>query len=60
MVPSLVAYSYVGTQLMRGLVDPGSTERALRVAAYITVTMLAISLLPLLFRRPRGSDEVEQ
>jgi uncharacterized membrane protein YdjX (TVP38/TMEM64 family) len=59
MLPSLVAYSYVGTQLMRGLVDPGSTERALRVAGYVTLAMLAISLVPLLFRRARGEGDAE-
>lgn len=53
MLPSLVAYSYVGTQLMRGLIDPGSTERALRVAGYVTLGMLAISMLPLIFRKVR-------
>lgn len=57
MLPSLVAYSYVGTQLMRGLIDPGSTERALRVAAYVTLGMLALSLLPMLVRRVRGGGD---
>lgn len=60
MLPSLVAYSYVGTQLMRGLVDPGSTERALRVAGYVTVAMLAVSLLPLLFRKAWGRSDAAQ
>jgi uncharacterized membrane protein YdjX (TVP38/TMEM64 family) len=60
MLPSIVAYSYVGTQLMRGLVDPGSTERALRVAGYVTLAMLAISMLPLLFRKSRGGVDSGQ
>ena len=57
MLPSLVAYSYVGTQLMRGLIDPGSTERALRVAGYVTLAMLAISAIPALFGRMRRRSE---
>ena len=58
MLPSLVAYSYVGTQLMRGLIDPGSTERALRVAGYVTLAMLALSVIPLVVgKMRRGSEE---
>lgn len=57
MLPSLVAYSYVGTQLMRGLTDPGSTERALRLAGYVTLGMLVISLLPLVVRKARGGSD---
>jgi uncharacterized membrane protein YdjX (TVP38/TMEM64 family) len=60
MLPSIIAYGYVGTQLMRGLVDPESTERALRVAGYVTIAMLAISMLPLLFPRARSESDAGQ
>ena len=56
MLPSLVAYTYVGTQLMRGLVDPAATGRALRLAGYITLGMLALSIIPALVRRGRGRE----
>jgi uncharacterized membrane protein YdjX (TVP38/TMEM64 family) len=60
MLPSLMAYSYVGTQLMRGLIDPGSTERALRLAGYVTLAMLAISIIPaVVARMRRGSETAE-
>ena len=60
MLPSIVAYSYVGTQLMRGLVDPGSTDRALRVAGYVTLAMLVLSIIPLFVRKLRGAGDAEQ
>lgn len=60
MLPSLVAYSYVGTQLMQGLIDPGSTERALRLAAYVTLAMLVVSILPAIVGRFRRGSEATQ
>lgn len=60
MLPSIVAYGYVGTQLMRGLIDPGSTDRALRVAGYVTLAMLVISVIPLVVGRMRRGSEATQ
>lgn len=60
MVPSIVAYTYVGTQLMRGLVDPTATGRALRVAAYVTIGMLVLSIIPAIVRRGRERLEAAQ
>lgn len=51
MLPSLVAYTYVGSQLMRGLTDPTVGQRALQIAGYVTLAMLGISIVPLLVRR---------
>lgn len=60
MLPSLVAYSYVGTQLMRGLMDPTAGERALRLAGYVTLAMLTLSIIPAFVRRGRGGREEAQ
>lgn len=57
MLPSIVAYTYVGTQLMRGLADPTATGRALRLAGYVTVGMLALSIIPAIVRRGRVRSE---
>jgi uncharacterized membrane protein YdjX (TVP38/TMEM64 family) len=55
MIPSVVAYSYVGAQLMRGLADPAATERALRLAGYVTLGMLALSIVPNLLKKSRAT-----
>ena len=60
MLPSLVAYSYVGTQLMRGLMDPTAGERALRLAGYVTLAMLTLSIIPAFVRRGRGKRQEAQ
>lgn len=57
LVPSVVAYSYVGSQLMRGLADPSATERALRLASYVTLGMLALSILPNVVKKLGADDE---
>lgn len=58
MLPSVVAYSYVGAQLMRGLADPDSTSRALKTASYVTLAMLALSIIPNLVKKARGNGAV--
>jgi phospholipase D1/2 len=57
MVPSMVAYGYVGAELMRGLSsDPDAAGRALRVAGYVTLGMLAVSVVPSIVRKFRNSE----
>ena len=55
MLPSVTAYSYVGWQLMRGLADPDATSRALKLASYVTIAMLALSIIPNLVKKARGN-----
>lgn len=59
MVPSVVAYSYVGAQLMRGLADPEATTRALKTASYVTLAILALSIVPNLVKRAGGNDAAD-
>lgn len=57
MVPSVVAYGYVGAELMRGLTDdPDAAGRALRVAGYVTIGMFMLSIVPTVIRRIRGKS----
>jgi phospholipase D1/2 len=57
MIPSVVAYGYVGAELMRGLTDdPEAAGRALRVAGYVTIGMFMLSIVPTVVRKVRGSS----
>ena len=54
LIPSVLAYAYVGSELIRGITtDPQAAARALRIAVYVTVAMFAISVVPWLIRRAR-------
>jgi len=55
MIPSVVAYGYVGAELMRGLTDdPDAAGRALRMAGYVTIGMFSLSIVPTIVRKVRG------
>lgn len=54
IIPSVVAYSYVGEQLIAGLVSQNEAARAaLWIAGAVTVGMLLLSVTPGLIRRMR-------
>jgi uncharacterized membrane protein YdjX (TVP38/TMEM64 family) len=56
VVPSVVAYSYVGAELMHGVGashGQGGSHRALLIAAAVTLTMLLLSTVPMLIHRER-------
>ena len=54
VVPSVVAYAYVGSEVMRGMVSQTqATHRAYWIAGAVTATMLLLSLVPALLRRGR-------
>jgi uncharacterized membrane protein YdjX (TVP38/TMEM64 family) len=55
VIPSVVAYSYVGAQLLSGLVSEGeATRRGLWIAATVTAFMMLLSISPALLRRWRN------
>lgn len=55
VIPSVTAYSFVGAQLLSGLVSEGeATRRGLWIAAAVTTFMVLLSLAPALVRRWRG------
>jgi uncharacterized membrane protein YdjX (TVP38/TMEM64 family) len=52
MLPSVVAYSFVGNEVMDGLVSPGEASRlALWIALGVTALMLILSIVPRFFKR---------
>ena len=54
VIPSVVAYSYVGAELMRGMrAGEAASHRALWVAGAVTAAMMILSTLPMLLRRLR-------
>lgn len=54
VIPSIIAYSYVGSELVRGIVTSSQgSRRALWIAAGVTVAMLLVSVMPGLIRRLR-------
>jgi uncharacterized membrane protein YdjX (TVP38/TMEM64 family) len=54
LIPSVVAYAYVGSELIRGITsDPQAAGRALRVAGYVTIAMFGIAIVPWLINRMR-------
>ena len=53
-LPSVVAYAYVGSQLMRGIATrTDASHRALWVAGVVSVVMLLLSVVPGLIQRLR-------
>jgi len=51
VVPSVVAYTFVGSELIRGLVTQSqASHHGLWIAGAVTVAMLLLSLVPGLFR----------
>ena len=51
VVPSVIAYTYVGSELIRGMVTQSqASHRALWIAGAVTVGMLIISVVPGLLR----------
>lgn len=54
ILPSVVAYAYVGHALMRGLAEGQASHRALWTAGIITVSMMLLSGLPYLLKRWRA------
>ena len=59
LIPSVVAYTYVGAQLMRGLADPHATDHALKLAGFVTLGMLLLSIVPLLVKRLRNGEPAD-
>jgi uncharacterized membrane protein YdjX (TVP38/TMEM64 family) len=54
VVPSVIAYSFVGAQLLSGLVSEGeATRRGLVIAGAVTLFMVLLSVAPALVRRMR-------
>lgn len=54
VAPSVVAFSYVGVEVMRGLeAGYAASYRAMWIAGGATVVMLALSLVPVLLQRGR-------
>jgi uncharacterized membrane protein YdjX (TVP38/TMEM64 family) len=54
VVPSVVAYAYVGSELMNGMMSrTDASRRALWIAGIVTVVMLLVSVTPGLIRRLR-------
>jgi uncharacterized membrane protein YdjX (TVP38/TMEM64 family) len=54
ILPSLVAYTYVGRELVAGLESTGEAQfRALWIAGSVTLVMICISLVPAAIRRFR-------
>ena len=54
VIPSVLAYSYVGSELIRGMMSKSDTTRnSLWIAGAVTVGMLLISVTPGLIRRLR-------
>jgi len=55
VIPSVAAYSYVGSELVRGIVSrAGASHQALLIAGLITAAMLVLSALPTLLNKIRG------
>ena len=54
VLPSVIAYAYVGAEVLSGLVSEGeATRRGLWIAGAVTVLMMLLSVLPGLVRRLR-------
>lgn len=54
VIPSAIAYSYVGAELITSMTSPGDTStRALWLAAAATVGMILLSVIPALINRLR-------
>lgn len=54
VLPSAIAYSYVGAELMTGLTSPNdASKRAFWIAGIVTVVMLLVSVVPAIVRRLR-------
>jgi uncharacterized membrane protein YdjX (TVP38/TMEM64 family) len=54
VIPSVIAYTYVGAELIRGLVTRSEASRtALWIAGAVTVGMLLVSVVPGVVRRMR-------
>lgn len=53
-IPAALAYAYVGTQLMRGMISESAVSReALLIAAGVSIGMVLFSLAPSVLRRLR-------
>ena len=47
VIPSVIAYSYAGAELLRGIVSSsGASHRAFWIAGTVTVVMMALSMIP--------------
>jgi uncharacterized membrane protein YdjX (TVP38/TMEM64 family) len=54
VVPSVIAYSYVGAKLLSGLVNEGeATRQGLWIAGSVTLVMMLLSVGPAIVRRVR-------
>jgi uncharacterized membrane protein YdjX (TVP38/TMEM64 family) len=54
LLPSAVAYAYVGRELLRGMVSPSdASRRALLIAGAVTVVMLLLSVVPRVVQKLR-------
>lgn len=56
VIPTVIAYGYVGSELIAGIAsDDDASRRALKIAVIVTVTMLAVSVVPGIVRRIRDN-----
>lgn len=54
ILPSALAYAYVGRELLRGMVSPSdASKRAFLIAGGVTAAMLALSIVPRIVSRLR-------
>jgi uncharacterized membrane protein YdjX (TVP38/TMEM64 family) len=54
MIPSVVAYTYVGAELLKGIISGGeASHRAFWIAGAVTIAMLALSVVPGLLQKLR-------
>jgi uncharacterized membrane protein YdjX (TVP38/TMEM64 family) len=54
VIPSVIAYAYVGSELIKGIISQSDASRsALWIAAVVTVGMLLLSVTPALVRKFR-------
>lgn len=55
VIPSVVAYTYVGAELLRGIVSKSeASHRALSIAGAVTLLMLLLSVAPRLWQKKRN------
>jgi uncharacterized membrane protein YdjX (TVP38/TMEM64 family) len=59
VIPSVVAYAYVGAELMKGIESGNdASHRALWIAGIVTLAMLVFSVAPRILRKFRSPDSL--
>jgi uncharacterized membrane protein YdjX (TVP38/TMEM64 family) len=55
IVPSVVAYTYVGAELLKGIISQGeASHRALWIAGGVSIAMFVLSIVPTVMQKLRG------